>query len=463
MSTVISASTTLNTAYNVTPDTSGSLAFATGATPTTAMTISSAQVVTFANQPTYTGGTANGVAYLNGSKVLTTGSALVFDGTNLGVGRTPTSSFKIDVQGDTGIRILDSAAARELTLTPANAAGDAAFVTSSSANGLSLRASSGSGSVIFASGGTSEKMRLDSSGNLAIGLTEFPCKLNVTSGYAKTDTAERRTLSVRSTEALAAYPLEIYLGLQGNATSANQVGVIQTGHYGLDFAANLALNPNGGNVGVGTSLPTTKLSVVQTLQGNSVGTGAELLMTTSTATNDRLNLNFSMNGVGARARAAIGAVALDASGGYNCGLAFYTRSAADGSELATTDERMRLDTSGNLLFNSGYGSVAKAYGCRAWVNFNGTGTVAIRASGNVSSITDNGAGYYTVNFTTAMPDNSYAALAASSPNSGSTQNPNMVICPAENTWSTSSVNVRMYFGSSYTSEDAVMVSVAIFR
>jgi hypothetical protein len=46
--------------------------------------------------------------------------------------------------------------------------------------------------------------------------------------------------------------------------------------------------------------------------------------------------------------------------------------------------------------------------CRAWVNFNGTGTVAIRASFNVSSITDNGTGDYTVNFTNAMPDTSYA-------------------------------------------------------
>ena len=52
---------------------------------------------------------------------------------------------------------------------------------------------------------------------------------------------------------------------------------------------------------------------------------------------------------------------------------------------------------------------APVYACRAWVNFNGTGTVAIRASGNVSSITDNGTGDYTVNFTTAMPDANYAA------------------------------------------------------
>lgn len=51
---------------------------------------------------------------------------------------------------------------------------------------------------------------------------------------------------------------------------------------------------------------------------------------------------------------------------------------------------------------------APMYACRAWVNFNGTGTVAIRASGNVSSITDNGVGDYTVNFTTAMPDANYS-------------------------------------------------------
>lgn len=53
---------------------------------------------------------------------------------------------------------------------------------------------------------------------------------------------------------------------------------------------------------------------------------------------------------------------------------------------------------------------APIFACRSWVNFNGTGTVAIRASGNVSSITDNGTGDYTVNFTTAMPDANYAMV-----------------------------------------------------
>lgn len=62
---------------------------------------------------------------------------------------------------------------------------------------------------------------------------------------------------------------------------------------------------------------------------------------------------------------------------------------------------------------AGLGSLegsAPAYACRAWVNFNGTGTVAIRASGNVSSITDRGAGLYTANLSTAMPDVNYAAV-----------------------------------------------------
>ena len=51
---------------------------------------------------------------------------------------------------------------------------------------------------------------------------------------------------------------------------------------------------------------------------------------------------------------------------------------------------------------------APVYACRAWVNFNGTGTPTIRASGNVSSITDNGTGNYRINFSTAMQDANYA-------------------------------------------------------
>jgi hypothetical protein len=86
-----------------------------------------------------------------------------------------------------------------------------------------------------------------------------------------------------------------------------------------------------------------------------------------------------------------------------------------------TSDELKLQTGGTdavtvssgqvCSFANNFGTVANlpAYQCRAWVNFNGTGTVAIRASGNVTSITDNGTGDYTVNFTTAMPDANYSA------------------------------------------------------
>jgi hypothetical protein len=65
---------------------------------------------------------------------------------------------------------------------------------------------------------------------------------------------------------------------------------------------------------------------------------------------------------------------------------------------------------------------APIYPCRAWVNFDGTGTPAIRASGNVTNITDNGTGDYTVNFTTAMPNANYSAVVNSSLTSGGVSN-----------------------------------------
>jgi hypothetical protein len=87
-----------------------------------------------------------------------------------------------------------------------------------------------------------------------------------------------------------------------------------------------------------------------------------------------------------------------------------TRLEANGTGVVVTGTG---SVSGDLSFNSGYGSAAVAYGCRAWVNFNGGGTVAIRASGNVSSITDNGVGLYTINFTTSMPDVNYSVAGMS--------------------------------------------------
>ena len=134
---------------------------------------------------------------------------------------------------------------------------------------------------------------------------------------------------------------------------------------------------SSGNVGIGTSSPADILNISKA--------GDLYLRVTNTSTG--INAYFGQ----------------DSNGTYigNTGASVVRF-------IQGSSERARIDTSGNFQFNSGYGSVATAYGCRAWVNFNGTGTVAIRASGNVTSITDNGTGNYTVNFTNALPDANYA-------------------------------------------------------
>lgn len=99
---------------------------------------------------------------------------------------------------------------------------------------------------------------------------------------------------------------------------------------------------------------------------------------------------------------------------------------------------------------------APIYACRAWVNFNGTGTVAIRASGNVTSITDNGAGNYSVNFTTAMIDTNYATVFSHDKS----------VINASNQWSwhevVSSSQVKLYIHQGLPI-DATTVTASIFR
>jgi hypothetical protein len=109
---------------------------------------------------------------------------------------------------------------------------------------------------------------------------------------------------------------------------------------------------------------------------------------------------------------------------------------------------------------------APIYACRAWANFNGTGTVAIRASVNVTSITDNGTGDYTVNFTTAMSDANYAMLVTGVPsNSGNGNQTDIGYYSTNGTnavgVTSSSVRVLSRYGS--TTSDIDTISVSIFR
>ena len=77
-----------------------------------------------------------------------------------------------------------------------------------------------------------------------------------------------------------------------------------------------------------------------------------------------------------------------------------------------------LSVDNDLKIDSGFGSTTTVYGVRAWIKFDGEGTVAINGSGNISALTDNGTGDYTVTFTTAMTDTNYATVGMGSVNGG---------------------------------------------
>jgi hypothetical protein len=148
------------------------------------------------------------------------------------------------------------------------------------------------------------------------------------------------------------------------------------------------------------------------------------------------------------------APAITTTGDTDTGIFFSAADTIDFAEGGTAVGQ--FDSSANFKFNSGYGSVATAFGCRAWVNFDGTGTVAIRASGNVTSITDNGTGNYTVNFTNAMPDANYAVVMTSKSLDGAGG------YGLNSTETTTSVGVNTRNGLN-AQVDRSSLSVAIFR
>ena len=103
-------------------------------------------------------------------------------------------------------------------------------------------------------------------------------------------------------------------------------------------------------------------------------------------------------------------------------------------------------------------SNVEVFTCKAWVNFNGTGTVAIRGSGNVTSITDVSSSKYRVNFATAMPDANYSTTSMGDVANGA----NVIINSGETPPATSFIELRTY-NISWAGVDSSYVFIAVFR
>jgi hypothetical protein len=212
--------------------------------------------------------------------------------------------------------------------------------------------------------------------------------------------------------------------------------------------AEVARFDSSGNFGIGTSSPLSASGLtvsknslsVTTSDGNFSAGGKRTFMDMDSA-----------NNVG-----RIGAL----SGGVASGtaLALYYGAVTTG----TTNEGMRIDSAGLLKFNSGYGSVATAYGCRVWVQFNGTGTISITGSGNVSSLSDFGTGDYGVTFTTNMPDTTYCVVGSSIKAAGGPSAVNSGVVSMSENINTYSCGISVISASS-GAIDRAAVFVAVFR
>jgi hypothetical protein len=270
---------------------------------------------------TLSGGTANGVAYLNGSKVLTTGSALVFDGTNLGVG----TASPFNAANQTSVTINATSFPR---LDLYSGGTQRAFLNSGATDTNLYTV--GATPLTFGTNNT-EKMRLDSSGNLGLGVTPSAWLSSVRAyqvGYGafRAFTSSANTY-VDNNNYVNSSGSDIYLnnGFAGRYRIADNQhlwyqAASGTAGNAITFTQAMTLDASG-NLGIGTSSPSQKL----TIQGSS--NQAFLLAQDSTAT---------VQGIYGADSVAGGAILGSLS---NHPTIFRTNNT----------ERARIDSSGNLL------------------------------------------------------------------------------------------------------------------
>jgi hypothetical protein len=212
------------------------------ASPTLTGTIDAA-AQTLSGNLTLNGGTANGVLYLNGSKVATSGTALVFDGTNLGIG-TSSPATRIHAERST-----------DGVIGTFRGTSTAQYLVGIASGVVTHDASNGSATHTWQTNGT-ERMRLDSSGNLGIGTSSPVAKLSVQDASVpkfalQVGSAERAFLSYTESNFTTRLDSDGPLVFAANNAEVGRFDIL-------------------GNLGIGTSSPAFRLDVLTGVEGDSI-------------------------------------------------------------------------------------------------------------------------------------------------------------------------------------------------
>ncbi|MDD5625891.1 MAG: hypothetical protein PHG83_01850 [Patescibacteria group bacterium] len=125
---------------------------------------------------------------------------------------------------------------------------------------MGMNATAGNDNLVFRRAGTTDDMVISTSGYVGIGTTAPISQLSVAIPYAKTDTTERDGISMVTND--ASYPFKLNFSIIGAATTSNRAAILQTSDSGSAYGGNLILQPNTGNVGIGTTGPSANKLVI---------------------------------------------------------------------------------------------------------------------------------------------------------------------------------------------------------